>query len=156
MSRPRASLTYLRFGALRALLWMNAVYYDVSRLIAYPTFQREAYLLVGLCVATFALGYFDVRHKEIFGTTHITGTWLHYGLRHVGYYVLLRLAGCATQGDAAFVAVAYAAPSVHAALSYVAGRAMRLDERDAPPSTGECLVGLAASYAVMGATLCTL
>ena len=117
----------------------------------------EAQQLLMLCGLMFALAYLDVRHKEIFGTTHVTGTWLHYALRNVGFDVIMRLGGAPDGGGApAWVTIVYVAPLAHALLSYASGRWMRLDDRGGPPSALECAIGLALSYGVVAAAVCAI
>ena len=126
--------------------------------VATTTAPFEACVLSTVTIGMAVLGYLDVRHKDLFGTTHVTGTWLHYGLRNAGFDLLIRLSGSSARGGASetivFIYLAYAAPLLHAALSYASGKWwLRLDERGGPPSIRECAVGLAASYACVAATL---
>ena len=117
----------------------------------------EAQQLLLLCFFMFALAFLDVKHKELFATTHVTGTWLHYALRNVGFDVIMRLGGAPDGGGArAWVTILYVVPFAHALLSYASGRWMRLDGRDEPPSAIECAVGLALSYAVVVAAVFAL
>ena len=118
----------------------------------------EARYLVGMCFMCVFLIFLDVRHKDIFGTTHVTGTVLHYLLRQVGFDVAVRIVGRPEGGSALLVMLllVYAVPGVHALISYAAGRLRKLDDRDGPPSTPESALGLVLSYLFMAASLCLL
>ena len=131
-----------------------AVLFEVAALVRSSGAPAEAAHVCGLCAAMFVLAYLDVFHKDLFGTTHVTGTWLHVALRQVAFDIALRLCGGAAGGAAAYYVRAYVCPLAHALVSYAAGRwLLRLHERSGPLKLAECAVGLAASYAVVAATL---
>ena len=116
----------------------------------------EAHYLGCLCLLSVGLCYFDVRHTRLFGTSHLTGTWLHHALRMVGYEMIIRLTGQPAAGRSCATLV-YTAPTLHALASYAVGRWwMRLDERSTSAAHSECVFGLAASYALSAATLIAL
>lgn len=136
-------------------MYVRAVFSEVYHVYLAAVDSHEAHCLIAGCALILALAYLDVRHKDLWGTDHLTGTLLHYLLRHVGYSVMLRVVGQPqSHFSMAYAAFAYGLPLVHAALSYACGRwLLRLDERARPASTRECAVALSSSYAFCAATL---
>ena len=137
--------------ALAVMLTAFSDGWAVLGLVALPLGER--WFLWAMSAALALLAALDVRHRQLFGTTHVAGTVIHHTLRHVGYYYVLFVCGEPAGGPQAR-ALLLAGPIAHVVLCAASGsRWLRLDERSAPASVGECAAGLALSYGAVATTL---
>ena len=108
-----------------------------------------------LCLLMTVLGYLDVRHRHHFGTTHVTGSWIHYSLRCVGFLLMTSILGkpasAADTGLARLATWTAVHTLLHMYACYAAFRAFGLDQggERKPLSRSACAMGLGASYAFM-------
>ena len=132
----------------------RAVMSDAFACARAATAATESAYLAALVVLMLVLAYLDVQHKDLFGTTHYTGTVIHFFLRLTGYLILVHLAGAPLGGDAVHLLVHVLSVIVQAVLAYATGLWLGLESRNGPPTNAECAAGLASSGLFVAAMLC--